>query len=73
MLITAHEDSELANFLGSAATFTPPGEVDAIVRALSAMIDTPDTSNASRAARTQDLDAKTLLPAFESTLLVHLR
>ncbi|MGW8138581.1 WcaI family glycosyltransferase [Sphingomonas zeae] len=71
MLITAQEDSELANFLGSAATFTPPGEVDAIVRALSAMIDAPDTSNALRAERTRDLDATTLLPAFERTLLVH--
>ena len=71
MLITAQEDSELANFLGSAATFTPPGEVDAIVRALSAMIDAPDTSNALRAERTQDLDATTLLPAFERILLVH--
>lgn len=68
ILITADEDSELANFLGAAAIFTPPGDVDAIKDALSSMIDAPDNSASLRAERTQDLDAKTLLPAFERLL-----
>lgn len=68
MLITADADSELANFLGGAATFTPPGDVDSIIEALSVMIDAPDTSASLRAERTQDLEAKTLFPAFERAL-----
>lgn len=68
ILITADQDSELANFLGEAAIFTPPGDVDAIVRALKDMINTPDTSASLRIERTQALDASTLLPAFERAL-----
>lgn len=68
MLITADKDSELANFLGDAATFTPPGEVDAIVQALRIMICAPDTGVALREERTKALDASTLLPSFEHAL-----
>lgn len=68
ILITADMDSELANFLGDAATFTPPGEVDAIVRALKRMIEAPDTSASLRMECTKALDASTLLPMFERAL-----
>jgi colanic acid biosynthesis glycosyl transferase WcaI len=68
MLITADDDSELAQFLGDAAIFTPPGDVEAVVDALETMIDTPDTTAGTRKARARDLDSATLLPAFAQVL-----
>lgn len=68
MLITADAESELAAFLGTAATFTPPGDSGAIASALRTMIDAPDVDPAARAARAADLDAAKLLPAFERLL-----
>lgn len=69
MLITADENSELAQFLGDAAVFTAPGDVDAIVDALRVMVDAPDTTAHLRRARARDLDAASLLPAFEHLLI----
>lgn len=68
ILITAHPDSELAGFLGDAATFTPPGDAMAIAAALRIMIDTPDTAASKRLALAAQLEADALLPAFEQVL-----
>ena len=73
ILITADQDSELADFLGDSVVFTPPSDVDAIVDALTHMIATPDSSALQRKERTEALDASTLLPLFEHTLSISTR
>ena len=71
ILVTADRETELAQFLGAAAAFTPPGNPEGIVRALTAMIETPDDAAVLRQAKARELDAAVLLPAFERSLASH--
>lgn len=75
ILVTADEGTELSDFLGDAAVCTPPGDVEAMAAALTAMADTPDSvQNSTRGEAARLVLARSLskdegLRAFEAALL----
>lgn len=70
ILVTADPGTELAEFLGGAAVCTPPGDVEAMVAALTAMADTPDAARGEprRLELALSLSKDEGLAAFERAL-----